>query len=144
MTFRARIELGGKTATGFRVPAEVIQTLDSGKKPRVYVTISGHTYRSTVAVYDGEFWLPLSAENRTRAGVEAGDGVEVDLELDTDLRTVNVPADLASALDPAARRRFDALSYSRQRQYVDSIAGAKTAVTRQRRITKTIDALRDD
>ncbi len=37
MTFRARIELGGKSATGFRVPAEVIDTLDSGKKPRVYV-----------------------------------------------------------------------------------------------------------
>ena len=145
MTFRTTIELGGKTATGFRVPAEVVEALDSGKKPRVRVTIAGHTYRSTVAVYGGAFMLPLGAENRAKASVAAGDDVDVDLELDTEPRTVSVPGDLASALEaePAAQWRFDELSYSRQREYVDSVAAAKTAATRQRRISKTIDALRD-
>lgn len=35
MRSRTTIELGGKTATGFRVPAEVVEALKSGKRPRV-------------------------------------------------------------------------------------------------------------
>ncbi|MGH3683138.1 MAG: DUF1905 domain-containing protein, partial [Natronosporangium sp.] len=53
MRFRTVIELGGKTATGFRVPSEVVEALGAGKKPKVRVTIGSHTYRSTVAVYGG-------------------------------------------------------------------------------------------
>lgn len=145
MTFRTTIELGGKTATGFRVPGEVVEVLGSGKKPRVNVTIRGHTYRSTVAVYGGEFMLPLNATNRESAGVVAGDEVDVNVELDTEPREVHVPADLASALDDAAdaRRAFEALSYSNRRRHVTSIEDAKTDETRQRRIAKTISTLRE-
>jgi putative transposase len=49
MRFRVRIELHGKTATGIVVPPEVVESLKSGKRPPVRVTINGHTYRSTVA-----------------------------------------------------------------------------------------------
>jgi hypothetical protein len=144
MRFRTTIELGGKTATGFEVPAEVVASLGSGKRPAVRVTIGSHTYRSTVAPMGGRFLVPLSAENRTSAGVAAGDEVDVDLELDTDPREVAVPPDLNEALDADAdaRRNFDALSYSNKSRYVISIEGAKTAETRQRRIAKTISELR--
>ncbi|MEO6882051.1 MAG: YdeI/OmpD-associated family protein [Mycobacteriaceae bacterium] len=144
MKFQATVELGGKTATGLRVPAEVVEALGSGKRPRVHVTISGYTYRSTVAAYRGVFMLALSAENRTRAGVVAGQDVEVDVELDTEPRTVDVPADLSAALDadPAVRHRFDALSHTRRRECVTSVEGAKTPATRQRRIVTAVDALR--
>ncbi|KAB2854193.1 MAG: DUF1905 domain-containing protein, partial [Anaerolineae bacterium] len=66
-------------ATGLRVPAEVITALGKGKKPPVTVTINGYTYRSTVAAYGDVFMLPLSAENRQAAGVNAGDQIEVTL-----------------------------------------------------------------
>ena len=114
MRFRATIELGGKTATGIRIPAEVVDALGSGKKPAVTVTINGHTYRSTVAPRGGEYLIPVSAENRDAAGVVAGDEVDVDVELDTAPRAVALPPDFAEALDrePAARRFFDGLSYS--------------------------------
>jgi Domain of unknown function (DUF1905) len=65
MRFRARIELYGKTATGIVVPPEVVESLKSGKRPPVRVSINGHTYRSTVASMAGEFRLPISAEHRT-------------------------------------------------------------------------------
>lgn len=42
--------------------------------------------------------LPLSVEHRTAAGVQAGQEVEVTLELDDQPCTVEVPDDLASAL----------------------------------------------
>src|SRR5688500_4277115 len=140
MRFRTTIELGGKTATGFQVPAEVVAALGAGKKPPVTVTIGGHSYRSTVAVYGGLYYLPLSAENRAGAGVAAGDEVDVDVELDTAPRQVVVPADLASARDaaPAARRAFDALSYSLRRRHVLAVEQAKTEQTRARRIAKVV------
>src|SRR5215469_17856747 len=99
MRFRARIELHGKTATGIVVPPEVVESLKAGKRPPIRVTIKGHTYRSTVAPMAGEFRLPISAEHRTRGGVEVGDEVEVEIEPDTQAREVEVPPDLLEALD---------------------------------------------
>ena len=146
MRFRATLELGGKTATGIEVPTEVVDELGSGKRPAVRVTIRGHTYRSTVASMGGRFMLPVSAENRESADIAAGDDIDVDLELDTEPRAVTVPADFAAALkrETKAKKFFDGLSYSNQRRFVVSIEGAKTAETRQRRITKAVDTLHEN
>ena len=145
MRFRATIELGGTTATGLRVPPEVVASLGAGKKPAVSVTINDHTYRSTFASMGGVFMLPVSADVRAAAGVEAGDDVDVDVALDTAPREVTVPPDLATALDAdaAARRSFDGLSYSNKRRIVMPIEDAKAPETRQRRIDKAVDALRE-
>jgi hypothetical protein len=145
MRFRATLQLGGKTATGIEVPAEVVEGLGAGKRPAVRVTIKGHTYRTTVAPMGGRFMLPVSADNRTSAGVAAGDEVDVDVALDTEPREVSVPPDLAEALDaePDAKRYFDGLSYSHKLRHVLAIEGAKTAETRQRRVAKAVSALRE-
>ena len=144
MRFRTTIELGGKTATGFQVPAEVVEGLGAGKKPAVRVTFSGHTYRTTVFPRGGVYLVPVSAENREAAGVAAGDEVDVDLELDTAPRELAVPADLAEALagEPAARAFFDGLSYSQRRWFVEGIEGAKKPETRARRVTAAVERLR--
>jgi hypothetical protein len=144
MKFKTRIELGGKTATGMQVPAEVVERLGSGKRPAVRVTLNGYTYRSTVAPMSGAFYLPVSAEVREKAGVAAGDTVEVTVALDTEPRVVTVPPDLAKALgrDKVARQFFDTLSYSNQRRIVLAIEDAKTPETRQRRIDKSVEKLR--
>jgi hypothetical protein len=145
MRFRAVIELGGKTATGIEVPEDVVTALASGKRPAVRVTINGHMYRSTVASMGGRFMLPVSAEQREGAGVAAGDEVDVDIDLDTEPREVTVPTDFAEALDrePEARRFFDGLSYSNKRRHVLSIDGAKSPETRQRRIVRAVESLRE-
>lgn len=145
MKFRTQIELGGKTATGFAVPDDLVMALGHGKRPPVTVRIGPHTYRSTVAVMDGRFLVPLSAENREAAGVAAGDEVEVELELDTAPREVEVPDDFAAALDaePAARRTFDGLSNSNRKWHVLQVTGAKSDETRARRIAKSVATLRD-
>jgi hypothetical protein len=143
--FRTTVELGGKTATGLEIPAEVVDALGAGKKPPVRVTIGGHTYRSTVAVMGGRYLLPLSAENRAAAGVVAGDEVDVDAELDTEPREVAVPADLTAALegDDVAREAFERLPYSHRRRHVMAIEEAKTPETRRRRVTKALEMLRE-
>ena len=98
MRFRLTIELGGATATGVRVPDEVVASLGAGKRPKVRATIGGTTYRRSVASMGGRFMLGVSADVRERAGVAAGDVVDIDMELDTDPREVSVPADFAKAL----------------------------------------------
>ncbi|MCW2777693.1 MAG: hypothetical protein JWN17_1418 [Frankiales bacterium] len=141
VVFRTVLELHGKTATGLRVPPEVVEQLGGGKKPAVVVTLPGHVYRSTVAPRGGGYLLPLSAEHRAASGLSAGDEVEVTLELDTAPRTVDVPEDLAAALTGPLRETFDALSYSRQLGHVLSVDGAKTAETRERRVAKVLAEL---
>lgn len=145
MRFRTTVELGGKTATGMAVPPEVVEALGAGKRPAVTVTVGGHTYRSTIGSMGGRYLLPLSAENRAAAGVSAGDEVDVDVELDTAPRVVAVPDDFAAALaaDPQAKAAFDKLAYSHQQRHVLAIERAKAVETRQRRIGKALEMLRD-
>jgi len=104
MRFHSTVELGGKTATGIAVPGEVVAALGVGKRPPVRVTVGGHCYRTTVASMDGRFFVPLNADNRSAAGVAAGDEVDVEIVTDTAPREISVPDDLAEALtgDPTA------------------------------------------
>ena len=143
MKFRTTLLGNGKSAVGMEVPPEVVAGLGSSKKPAVKVTIKGYTYRSTVATMGGKFMVGVSAENREKAGVAAGDTVDVTMELDTEKREIVVPSDLATAMkkDATAKKFFDGLSYSNQRWYTYPIDTAKTPETRQRRVEKAITML---
>src|SRR5438309_11511377 len=114
MRFRAKVELGGKTATAIPVPEGVVAAMGSGKRPAVRVTVGGHCYRTTVASMRGRYFVPLSKENREAAGVAAGEEVTVDIERDVEPRKVTIPPDLADALadNDAARSVLDRLSYN--------------------------------
>ena len=143
MRFRTTILQSSKTATGIEVPPDVVASLGSGKQPLVRVTINGFTYRSAVAVMGGVFMVGVSADNRVGAGVKGGDEVDVDIELDTEPRTVEVPPELATALDadPAAKATFEKLSPSNKGWHVSQVTGTNNPETRQRRIEKQIAAL---
>jgi len=142
MEFRTTVTLGGKTATGLQVPDEVVTALGAGKRPPVVVTVGGHTYRSTVASMGGAFWIPLSAEHREAAGMQAGDEVGVVVELDAAPREVALPDDLAAAFDDDVRAFFDGLAPSHRKEWVRWVDEAKKPETRQTRIEKTVESLR--
>ncbi len=137
------VELGGKTATGMQVPDEVVSALGSGKRPSVRVSVGGHTYRTTVASMGGRFLVPLSAENRTAAGVSAGQEVDVSIEVDAAPRVVTVPPDLADALaaDAAARAFFHALAPSHRKEWVRWVEDAKRAESTSR-VSTTVESMR--
>jgi uncharacterized protein YdeI (YjbR/CyaY-like superfamily) len=120
-----------------------MDALGAGKRPRVIITVNGHTWRSRVAIMRGRYLLGLSKANRQAAGVQTGDEVEVELEFDPELPTLTVPVDLAQALDadPVARAAFDGLSYTRRREHVLAVEGARKPETRQRRIDKALATL---
>jgi hypothetical protein len=145
MKFRTRILQAGKTATGIELPTKIVEALGAGKRPPIRVTINGYTYRSTVAVMGGKFMVGVSADVHEAAIVAGGDEVDVDVELDTAPREVNVPPELRKALtrNPDAKRFFDQLSYSKKRLYTVPIEKAKTDETRQRNLDKAINELRN-
>jgi len=133
----------GKNATGIDVPTEILARLGAGKRPRVRVTINGHTYQSTVGAMGGVAKIPVSAAVRDAAGVSAGENLHVQLELDETPRAVVVPDDLVVALASGSEARafFDGLSYSRQHAYVSWIEQAKRPETRRERVSRTAELL---
>ncbi|HEX5827183.1 MAG TPA: YdeI/OmpD-associated family protein [Candidatus Limnocylindrales bacterium] len=144
-TFRAPIQQTGKTACGIEVPQAVVTALGGSKRPAVVVTLDGYTYRSTVAPMGGGWWLGVNSEHREASGLRAGDEVQVTLELDTAPRELEVPAELAVALDadPVARAFFDGLSYSSRRVFTLSIQGTSNPETKARRVEKAIALMRE-
>jgi Bacteriocin-protection, YdeI or OmpD-Associated/Domain of unknown function (DUF1905) len=142
MRFETTMFLSGNN-TGIEVPPDVIEGLGAGRKPPVVVSVNGYEYRSTVAVMGGRYLIPFSSDKRAATGIQGGDPIVVELELDTAPRTVDVPDDLAAALDatPGAREAWDRLSPSHRKAHVTAIEGAKAAETRARRIGKAIEAL---
>jgi Domain of unknown function (DUF1905)/Bacteriocin-protection, YdeI or OmpD-Associated len=143
MKYRTTIQLGGKTATGVPVPEEIVDGLGGGNRPPVRATIAGYTYQTTIARMRGQFMFPVSAAVREEAGVQAGDEVEVELELDTTPRTVSLPPELTGALkaDREAREVFEKLSYTNQKRHALAVEGAKSDETKQRRLAKILDEL---
>lgn len=98
------------------------------------MTINGYPYRTTVAVYVGKSYLGARREVREAAGVAAGDQFSVMLEYDAELRTVDLPDVLRATLeaDPASAAPFEKLSYTRKREFIQWVTGAKRLATRRR------------
>ena len=106
----------------------------------VRVTLNGYTYRSTIAAMGGPPCIPLRKSNREAAGLEGGETLDVRLDLDTETRAVTVPADLTRALKaaPPAWARWQDLSYSHQREYVEALEEARKPETRARRLAAAV------
>jgi hypothetical protein len=111
-------------------------------RPPVKVTLNGYTYRSTIASMGNGPCLPLRKSNREAAKLEGNETLSVTLELDTEERIVEPPADLLKALKKVkVLAGWAELSYSKQREHVEAIESAKKAETRERRIEKAVLAL---
>ena len=142
--FQVELQRVGATGTSLEIPLDV-RAVFGRARPPVKVTIRGHTWRSTVAVYDGRYYLVVNRAAKAATGVDLGDVVDVTLALDDEPREVTVPHDLAAALegDSAAQATFERLSFSHRKEYADWIGEAKRAETRSRRIEKAVAMLRE-
>jgi Bacteriocin-protection, YdeI or OmpD-Associated/Domain of unknown function (DUF1905) len=144
--FRTTLAAGAGNNVGIVVPGDIVAAFERGKRVPVVVTIDGgFRYRSTIASMGGRFLISFNAETRKATGRGAGDEVDVRLDLDDAPRVVEVPDDLADALnqDPAAKAAWDTLSYSHQRAHAESVVSAKAAATRAKRVAKVLEALHD-
>ena len=141
--FDGRLE-SDQGACFIRVPSEALTALGQEKRMPVMVTIKGYTYRSRIAVYGGQHYLGLRREVREAAGVVAGDQLTVGLEYDAELRTVDLPEGLRSALEANAEAAaaFEKFSYTRKKELVQWVTGAQRPETQKRRMAQAMAMLR--
>jgi hypothetical protein len=128
-------------ALAFDLPFDPKEVFGKVRAP-VRVTINGYTFRTTVASMGGRILIGLNKEVRAGTGVVAGDRVTVEMGLDDAPRTVDVPPDLAAALDPQTRAFFDSLSYTHRKEYARWITEAKRDETRLKRVEQAAAMLR--
>jgi hypothetical protein len=142
--FDGVVESHGAGGNVVEIPFDVKAVFGSGRPP-VRGTVNGFPIRSRLVSMGGRYLLGLNREVREGAGVAGGDRVSVELELDEEPRVVDVPDELAAALeaDPDAGEIFDRLSYTHRREYAEWVASAKRDETRTRRVENTIAMLRE-
>ncbi|WP_345751869.1 YdeI/OmpD-associated family protein [Microbacterium rhizophilus] len=131
-------------AAAIPLTAEQVAVLGPAKTPPVIVTVGDRSARLRVGRMGDDILIGLSKAARRELGIEAGDEIEVLIELDAAERTVEIPEALRAALDadPAARAAFDRLSFTNRKEAARSVAEAKQDATRDRRIAKILDSLR--
>jgi uncharacterized protein DUF1905/bacteriocin resistance YdeI/OmpD-like protein len=144
--FTAQLEAVGPNGawTFMTVPFNVAEVFGSKARVAVVGTINGFPFRSSLMPNgDGTHSMMVNKELQKGARAVAGETVAVVMEPDTAPRTVEVPADLTSALcgRPEAEAIFEKLSYSHKKAFIDWIEGAKRAETRTGRVEKTLEML---
>ena len=145
LKWTATLEPRGPAAAVILDGGQVAAVGEGAKRFPVVAQVNGYEWRTTVTRMRGEFMLGLNREVREGAGVEAGDTVDVEVALDTAPREVEVPDALAAALakDSAALKRWDSLSYTHRREYARWVEEAKRGETRERRVARAIEMLRE-
>jgi hypothetical protein len=143
--FTATLEPRGPAAAVVLDDDQVAAVGEGAKRFPVVATVNGYSFRNSVMRMGGEFLLGLNRAVRQEAGIEAGDTVDVQLELDTAPREVDVPAPLADALakDAKARAAFEGMAYTHRKEYARWIAEAKRDETRERRVARALEMLRE-
>lgn len=135
-----KVESGGAYVT---VPFDV-EAVFGKKRVPVLATIDGVEYRGSLVRMGGSSHiLGVTKAIRESLGKQPGELVEVVVQEDVAPREVEVPPDLAEALKaaPEAEAYFGTLAYTHKREYVNWIAEAKRAETRERRIAKAVEQL---
>ena len=143
-TFSAVIQNAGGGGAFVEVPFDV-EAFFGSKRPKVRAMIEDVPYRGILTRMGTEcHLLIILKEIRARIGKTFGDEVTITVELDTEPRVIEVPAELKKLFkaEKEAKAFFEKLSYTHQREYVNWINEAKREETRQNRIVKTIEMLK--
>ena len=144
-SFTAMIKSTDSGGAFVEIPFDVESTFGS-KRPKVKATFDGEPYRGTAVRMGGDCHILIIRKDiRATIDKQPGDKVRVAVELDTAPRVINVPTDFRTALNRSKKiaAYFDGLSYTHRKEYVQWITEAKRDDTRQRRIAKAIDLLKD-
>jgi predicted metal-dependent HD superfamily phosphohydrolase len=144
LSTKAQLVPRGQAAAVILTDEQVATVGEGAKRFPVVATVNGYAWRTSVVRMGGEFMLGLNREVREGANAEAGDEVNLELELDTKPREVEVPPALAAALaaDAEALAAFQKLSYTHRKEYARWVEEAKKDETRDRRVAKTLEQLR--
>jgi uncharacterized protein YdeI (YjbR/CyaY-like superfamily) len=134
--------IGHGNHAALEVPEEVLKELGTNKRAPLKVTINGYTFQTTATGVDGKCMIPFAMKDREGSNTKANDVIEVAVELDSGRREVEMHPELVKALKVAKLLdTFEALTYSKRKEFARQVNEAKTDETRERRIQKVLDGL---
>ncbi|QDU65310.1 YdeI/OmpD-associated family protein [Engelhardtia mirabilis] len=126
------------------VPDAIYRELGRARAP-VRGTIGGVPFLGTVSRSGGVPRLLVRSELLGRIGASRGDSVDVQLELDPEPRTVEVPPELEAVFDEDRQvaELYSKMSPSMRGAWATYVGEAKRPETRQRRAEKAREGIRD-
>lgn len=126
-------------------PYDVEREFGTRGQVPVKITYDGVPYTGTMVKYGlPQHMLPVLKTIREKIGKGPGDTVNVTVERDTSVRTVEVPPELQKLLKKEGLLPvFEKLSYTHRKEYCRWITEAKKEETRQARLAKAVTMLRD-
>jgi hypothetical protein len=144
MRMKLEVVPTGKTTATVVLTQEQVDALRGapgrGRVP-LAITYKGQVFRTSISVYRGQ-WMMVVNEAMRSGGMTPPGTYTADVVMDTSERTVDVPDDLAAAIDTAGlRAAWDKQSYTNRKEFVRGVTEAKKAETRERRIAAVVAAL---
>ena len=133
-------------ATFIEFPYDVEKEFGTRGQVRVVVRFDGVEYRGSLAKMGRRcHWVGVTQTIRKKIGKQPGDVVHVVLKRDDQPREVDIPPDLRELLaaNPDMAAFFEALSYTHRKEYARWIGEAKKEETRERRLRKAAQMLRN-
>jgi Bacteriocin-protection, YdeI or OmpD-Associated/Domain of unknown function (DUF1905) len=126
-------------------PYDVEKEFGTRGQVPVKVSFDGAPYTGTMVKYGKpQHMLPMLKAIREKIGKGPGDTVDVVVERDESVRTVEVPAEFEKLLKKEKLLAvFEKLSYTHRKEYCRWIVEAKKEETRQARLAKSVTMLRD-
>lgn len=110
----------------------------------VVMTIDGKKFQRNLARYAGEYMMVFNKELRDETGYRAGDRVQILLERDQEERRVQIPEDIMDVMrETGVLPAWEKQSYSHQKEHIDWVLDAKKDETKERRIDKLINLLKN-
>lgn len=108
-------------------------------------TINGRGYQQTLVKYSGEWRLYVNLKMLKNSTKRIGEILDVEIEFDTSDRTITPHPKLLEALadNVEAKKVFDALSPSRQKEIVRYIANLKSESNVEKNVTRAINFFSD-
>src|SRR5437868_3743826 len=117
--FRGVVRAGLQGGALVVLPGEAAGIFATRARFPVKARFNGIAYRgSAMPVGDGTLCLGITKAIRAEAGIAIGDEVEVMVERDDGERTVDVPEELAAALDIAGLAdRYNQMAFTHRKEY---------------------------
>jgi hypothetical protein len=103
-------------------------------------TLNGKPFTQTLVKYSGKWRLYLNGPMRQSAGIDVGDLAKVKIKYDRADRIVPVPPKLRAAFnkDKAAKKVFESLSPSRQKEISRYIGNLRSEETVEKNIKRAL------
>src|SRR6478752_6968010 len=142
--FTARIESAGGGGAYVLFPFDTEKEFGTKARVPVKVSFNGVAYTGSLVKYGHpQHMLPILKNIREQIGKGLGEMVDVILERDGAVRTVEVPAPFAALLKKEKLLAgFEKLSFTHRKEYCRWVGEARKEETRKARMTKAIDMLR--